>query len=222
MQRPAIVQPGTVSPDGYWVWRGAHWAPAVAPASSVADALSAQGLTLAPESRRSRLAIAGALAAIAAEAVILVSYFLPYVRYDASGSDPAYSYAVFYGCQLSSDSTTCSYDPAPWSIAGSATMVVVGVVIAVLILVLRNRIALVVASGALAAIGIQETADWFAFVGSKDYTGAHLGIAIAVGIMGSLLLCGAGVTAAIGVLTDGHARSQHAAGATAAATAPPA
>ena len=141
------------------------------------------------------LAIVGGVTALVAEAIIFVSYLLPYVTYDGSGG-----YAVFYGCVSAQDATTCNNFPLPWGIATAGGMIVVGLAVAILVIALKRRIAIALASGALVALGLQEFSDWVSFISSKDYSGAHLGAGVVVGVIGGLVLMAGGLTAAVSVV----------------------
>lgn len=203
MQPPTSTPPGAVSSDGRWVWNGVQWLPAYAP-PDVQPVAAAGGMPAVSDSakRRSLLAIIGGVTAILAEAIILASYVIPYVAYDGSGSQASYDYAVFYGCVFSQGATTCSYAPLPWGIATAGMMIVVGLAAAILVIALKGRAAIALTSGGLMALGIQEFSDWVSYIASKDYSGAHLGIGIAVGILGALLLFTGGFMPALSLVTN--------------------
>jgi hypothetical protein len=202
MQPPASTPPGAVSSDGRWIWNGVQWVPAYA--SQGAPPITAAGVVPAVSDSakpRSLLAIIGGVTAILAEAIILASYVIPYVRYDGFGSQASHDYAVFYGCVYGQSATTCSYAPLPWGIATAGAMILVGLVAAILVIVFKARVAVAISSGALMALGIQELSDWVSFVSSKDNSGAHLEIGIAVGILGALLLFIGGLMPALSLVT---------------------
>lgn len=190
--------PGTVSSDGRWIWNGVQWVPALGVPMAPPFLNTGGGPSEPPGERRSGLAIVGGIMAIVAEAIILISYLTPYATYDGFGTQPSYDYALFYGCVFSRGASTCNYTALPWGIATAGIMIAFGLAFAILMIVMKRRVLTSIAAGALTALGTQELFDWMSYVAVKDYPGAHLGVAMFVGVFGALVLVAAGVAGVIG------------------------
>jgi hypothetical protein len=125
--------------------------------------------------------VAGAVIAIVAEVLILVSYAVPYANYEAGADYDAGSYSIFGVGALQT--------------IGGVIAIACGVAAATLLVAMRHRIAVAVASGALMALGVRELADWVAVSGTSLEYGDHLAIGSVLGVMGSVALFSGGLIA---------------------------
>ncbi|HEV2033639.1 MAG TPA: hypothetical protein VGU71_05495 [Candidatus Dormibacteraeota bacterium] len=187
---------GYVSPDGLWRWDGVRWVavasatppPPVAtfaPPPATFGSVPAAAVSGPP---RSRLATGGGITAIIAVGVIIAGCIVPYAHYsDASGGS---SPSVFNGGF-----------PGAWGNAAEPVLVILfALAAAMTLIVLKNRTARAILSGALLAMGAQTFTMFIAYAAAAVGSG-QLGAGSVVGFIGSILLFAGGAMSASSLLS---------------------
>jgi len=142
-----------------------------------------------PAARDRRLRVAAGILAIAAALVVVAASALPYVRLSTGVAGHFESMSIFNAGSGSNASNL-------WFAVEPAGVALLGIILGVLLMVIRKGSLLAVVAGMLVAFGIQTVFLFLGYALGLDYGTNKPGAAGAIGILGGLLLAGAGVMGA--------------------------
>jgi hypothetical protein len=166
------------------------------------DAMPRGKATTGPDSvaRDRGLRVAAGIMAIAAALVIVAASALPYVRLATGVAGHFESMSIFNAGPGSNASNL-------WFAVEPAGVALLGIILGVLLMVIRKGSLLAVAAGMLIAFGIQTVFLFLGYTLGLDFGTNKPGVAGAIGILGGLLLAGAGVMGAASRTARGMARA---------------
>lgn len=186
MQTPPGPAPGNLSPDGMWRWDGARWTPTFnSPPAMLGEAPVATGRT----SRRSWLATAGGIAALAGVCAVAIGSILPFAHYSGDTSGYSADPSVFNG----------GY-PGAWGDAAEPGVVMAIAMVAGIVLIASgSRMVRAFTSSALIVMGVQTLAMFISYA-AVALANAQIEAGAIVGLLGALLLLAGGIVAATSLL----------------------
>jgi len=158
-----------------WRWDGMRWVPVS----------SSQPLASGPARSRPWIAIAGGASSIVAVILQFSACIFPYAYY--SDGSPSIFNGAFAG--------------DAWFIAEPVTVVLGGLIAAILVMIGINRTTGALSAGALVALGVQSTTMWAGYMGIAANQG-RVGPGSIIGVVGGALLIAGGSLALTAVVTE--------------------